>query len=444
MTSWQKGQALMATRSKGSGSVFRRPNGMFVYQWYDPNGKQHWQSLRTTNRKVAVKRAEELAKSVTARDQETVLFESARLRRIINTKPLPFADIWKEFEATRPSGSPGTLRNYRAAIDEFVAWCKAVHPEVEGLHHVTPAVAEEFLASVWGRGVSANRHNYIRGALSLVTARLAKSYGMANPWPQTDRKDDPARGRQKRRALTAEQTADLLKLLDNPDAEVRWREDMSLLFRLGLFAGMREKDAALLRWADVDLGRRMFRYTPAKTRGKAIIVEVPMVPEVAGEIVARWNRRDPAQEHILPDIAAEYQRRGKKGAGTKAVEKETVRLVQKITGDGRAKPVAGDPQRKRIRAAFGFHSCRHTFCSVLAQRGVPLAKLAAMTGDSPNTLQAFYVHVEGEHAELNTAFAPLLTNGNTRSPKAELLAKVEGMSDDEADRVLALLRSDER
>jgi hypothetical protein len=65
-----------------------------------------------------------------------------------------------------------------------------------------------------------------------------------------------------------------------------------------------------------------------------------------------------------------------------------------------------------------------------------------MTGDAPNTLQAYYIHVEGEHGELNSAFAPLLTNGKSaKSARDELLGKVEKMSESEAEHALSLLES---
>lgn len=431
-------------RAPGAGSVVKRPDtGVYSYIWVDEEGRKHRKSLNTRNRETALELAAGYVRAKDARDADDVLHESARLRKIIAaSEPLPWDKVWRAFLATNPTGSPGTLHNYEQAVKELRSWCTAAHPGVSGLHQVTPEVAEGFLESVWQRGVSANRCNYIRGALLLVTSRLARKYGLNNPWAGTGRRDDPARKRQKRVALTAKQTADLLALVDNPDTPVRWRGDTCLLFRLGLFAGMREKDAALLRWADIDMDRRMIHYTPHKTRGKAIVAEVPMVPDVASEIIARWNRREDGQEYVLPDVAAEYQRTGKRGATTKAVEKQTVALIHKVTGDGRRERQDGDPQRKRIRSPYGFHSCRHTFCSVLAQRGVPLAKLAAMTGDAPNTLQAYYVHVEGEHHELNTAFAPLLPNGSGKpvaSPRDRLQALVSKMTDAEAAKALELL-----
>jgi integrase len=297
-------------RSKGTGHLYKR-SGWFHYQWIDPLGQRHTKALRTKDRKTALANVGDMEASVKAKDQEEVLLRSARLRRVINARPLPWSEVWKVFEATKPTGSAGTLHNYNRAVDELEAWCKAAHPEVEGLHHITAEIAEGFMASVWSRGVSANRFNYIRGALMLVTSRLAKAHGLPNPWTETERRDDPARGRQKRKPLSVKQTTELLTLLDNPQVPVMWRGDMRLLFRLGLFTGMREKDAALLRWNDTDIGRRMLCYTPHKTRGKAITAEVPMIPEVAGEIVARWNAREQGQDYVLPDIAAEYLRTGK-------------------------------------------------------------------------------------------------------------------------------------
>jgi len=428
-------------RSHGNGSVVKASSGVYQFYWTDTTKKhkRHKKSLRTTDRKKAMELAAEWARVKNLKDTNSVLHESAKLRGIIDTKDLPWDEIWPAFEKTKPSGSEGTLENYKRSVDELVAWCKAQHVNVEGMHQVTPEIASEFMAAVWCRGISANRYNYIRGALSTVVASLKNSHKLENVWAETKRMADPARKRQKRQALTVEQFKDLLAILDDPAKPVRWRDDMGLLIRLGLFAGMREKDAALLKWDDVDPITRKIRYIPHKTRGKAIVADVPMYPEVAGRIMARWDQREADQEYVLPQIAAAYD------DGNKAVEKETVRLIHSITGDGKRKRQDGDPQRLRIRSPFGFHSLRHTFCSFMAQSGVSLVKLAAMTGDSPTTLNLYYTHVEGEHSELDKAFTPLLTDGKEtgEAERKELHEVIDGLPLAKVRELLALAKADD-
>lgn len=434
---------MAARRARGAGSVFRRATGGYVYKWVDDTGKTRWESLRTKNRKTALERAKGYEDAKNAQDRNAVLIESARLRKIIGSKPVPLGKTWSMFTATKPTGSPGTLTNYRRALERFTTWLREHAPDVDDLGLVTVDMARDFLADVWRTGVTANRYNYIRGALRLVTGAVL-GRDAENPFAATDRKADPARKRQRRRALTGPQVKALLALVDDAPPGTPFAADMPMLFRLGLFCGMREKDAALLRWSSVDLADGRIRYVPYKTRGKDIEAVVPLLPALAAALAERWAERTDADcPYVLPDIAAEYLR------GTKAVEKEAVRLVHAVTGgDGREDPTEGAPQRKRVRSPYGYHSCRHTFCSALAQRGVPLARTALMTGDSEATVSRFYVHAEAHHDDLNGAFGPMLalTEGTTTdtSARTRLAALIERMTEAEAAAALSQIEKGTR
>ncbi len=61
---------------------------------------------------------------------------------------------------------------------------------------------------------------------------------------------------------------------------------------------------------------------------------------------------------------------------------------------------------------FRFHDCRHHFCSMLVQRGVPLAKVKELAGHSTIQLTERYAHLAPE--DLTAAIAVLDQPGNVR------------------------------
>ena len=156
-----------------------------------------------------------------------------------------------------------------------------------------------------------------------------------------------------------------------------WEQDIKGIMLLSLCAGMRLKDAANLKWADISGG--FISYTPEKTkRTSGVRVQVPLLPALS-ETLEELPR---TSEYVLPRLADKYAR------SAHLLSKSLVKTLQSITGKAVQDPTG---RGKVARSAYGFHSLRHTFCTEAARAGVAPKLLAAMAGDNITTLEHFFV-----------------------------------------------------
>ncbi len=109
-------------RPHGTGSIVKAESGVYQFFWTDAQGKRHKKSLRTKNRKEAETLAKGFETAVTASDRETVLLESAKARKLIETKTLPLGDVWDAYLATNPTASAGTQDNHRRHVTRCITW----------------------------------------------------------------------------------------------------------------------------------------------------------------------------------------------------------------------------------------------------------------------------------------------------------------------------------
>lgn len=479
-------------RSRGSGGIVRLASGNYAYQYVDASGTRRTQTLRTKNRKEAEAKAVEFETAVAAKDKEEVLLQQARARKIINTRNLPFPDVWQAFLDTSPTAGRGTLGLYERALEEFVSWLSTERPSITSLPQVDLETAIAYMEHVWQSGVSASTYNDKRNALGLITKRLANRYGIdVNPWPRTERMRGAVQ--QKRLPLTREQAQALLKRLDerpepflaellkrdrrslpsvaaellkldgpslppllaeivevlgtrSPTAvltELKAKLDMAAvhedpemrcLVLLGLYAGMRLGDAVLLKRSCVNLAGGRIDYTPGKTaRTSGAVARLPILPPLAEALKALPDGND---EYLLPGVAARYR------SNPDGVKVPLVRLIHAITGGGRQKSAA---QCLRERSMYGYHSLRHTFATEAARAGVPVVYLQLMTGDTLQTLQKYYVRVGLQETSVpGFESMPRLLDPNPTDgepERAELRALIENLPVAKVRELLSLARS---
>ncbi|SDZ14188.1 Phage integrase family protein [Geodermatophilus africanus] len=171
--------------------------------------------------------------------------------------------------------------------------------------------------------------------------------------------------------LTPAQVADLLRAAE----DTRYAP----LFALLVHTGLRRGEALALRWADVDLTKRLLRVrgTLARVQGRLVVTE----PKTA-----RSKRSVPLSapaERLLRDVRA-TQDDERQQAGS--VWQETGFVFTTVTGE------PSDP-RNALRALkvaatraglphAGLHTLRHSAASVLLTSGVPLKVVSEILGHS--------------------------------------------------------------
>ena len=186
-----------------------------------------------------------------------------------------------------------------------------------------------------------------------------------------------------RRPFTEEEIADILEV-----ASPEWRT----IIHIALYTGARLQDCVRMRWEEVDLRRGFWNYTQAKTRRKIAMPLADPLWDHLDEVLR--NRKEPPPGHdwwhgedkdwVLPTM-----RRRNSGSRT-GLSNEFVKLLAEAA-----------IERKLMRQYkckvydVSFHSFRHTFDSMLANKGVTREvreKLGVAKGDT----HLIYEHMEGE------------------------------------------------
>jgi integrase len=403
---------------KRTGYIFKR--GGIYWLRYTIAGKRIAQSLETTTERDAEQAAEKIMAPLKATDTAESLkvmhhrltdaFATAERLTDEATPPLAILKAWDLYLAseTRPRSGDETLRQYEYHFDAFTRWLATKHPEAVTLRDVTPEMAAGFIRHLeTERHLSGNRINKHVQLLRLFFKVLSKSARIhANPFADISPRRHLAQSKQ---PLTIAQLRDVI---------LKAEGELKTFFMLGAFTGLRFADAALLKWSEVDIHRRIIRRIPRKTArsGKAVIIGLP------ADFAAHLDTLERHGPYVQPGIAEEYEsnapglsRRiqahfGKcgiettlPGTGVEIIIDENGKRKRKNTG-------------KRAVVLVGFHSLRHSFVSLLAQAGTPQAILQKLAGHSNPMMTEHYTHLSDESAlAMATTFPKLLAQADDKS-----------------------------
>jgi len=266
--------------------------------------------------------------------------------------------------------SYATYMRYRSVIDQFIEHLggKAALP----LMTVTPRQIEEFKQSMIDNNRSPGTVNVAIKTLRIAFGRAIKDgLLLTNPATAVDTLRRSLSTANTRDIFTPEQIA---SLLENADKE--WRG----MILLGAYCGMRIKDAARLRWQNVDLKNGVIRYVQEKMQRQ---MEVPMSPQL-WEYFSHLKKRLPTMP-IFPSL---YN----KGTGGAHGLSELFAGLMATTGIDRVK-------KKSVGCynfyGLSFHSLRHTCVSMMANSGVPEEIRRKLVGHTS------IVHLQYTHFDLN-------------------------------------------
>ena len=392
--------------------------------WYvsarDANGKRLVQSTGEEDLDAAREYRDRIlhpAKLKSERDRMVALQAQLgsidqQLQRIKDSeKALTLSAGWQAYldQQTRPDSGPSTLSQYEGWFESFARWMEADHADVIEMRHVTQDHADEYAADLQSR-VSATTFNRTLNALSLVWRVLDRAARLTvNPWKQITRKRHAAHSR---RELTL---AELQAVCSAATGETR------LLLALGVYAGLRLADAALLEWGSVDMVRRILSVIPVKTARrtqKRITVPIhPALLALLAETPEHWRKG-----YVMPGLAKRYWQYAA------ALSKDVIELFESC-GITTTVKVAGST---RGRPECGFHSLRHSFVSLCAASGVPQSVVQSLVGHGSPSMTMHYTHVGTEAAQNAVAMLPDVTSGTTPPPatggrEGAITAVLEGL-----------------
>ena len=396
---------------KTRGSLQKRPGGWCVQWMHD--GVRHFapveneQGERPKDKKEARAMSDAMLRPFTLQSSaERAAALAARADTIraaaaaLNPPPR-LVEAWGLFAAMNPGrrrtlrgreikANTDTLLLYEGYAAAMVRWMTRNYPDAQRISDVTGEMADAYMGQLEKAGTCPGTRNKHRDFLQTLWHVIAP--GAPNPWQGISRGEAD---QETRRVLTL---AELRTLLASATGELR------PMFFLGTFTGLRWGDVCTLRWGEVDLDAKVIRRIPnkVKRRGRNALVRVGIPPVL--EQVLREHRT--AGEYVMPDAAQAYGkptaraqlsrkvmahfracgiRTTREGTGTVMVAGETGKARRKHTG-------------KRAVVEVGFHSLRHTYVTLHAERGTPAAMIQKNVGHANPAMTEHYLHVQDDAA----------------------------------------------
>ena len=397
------GKRPVRKRAKGSGTLVLR-GGKWQARW-KVNGKVYVRSTGTGSRREAERRLLEYTADFRSRDERHIVeCLAARVRgldaeieRLADERAaLPLAAAFEAYRRlqSRPDTGPRTMEMYASQWWRLLGWLKENRPEVKTIQQVTRPVAEAFAEYV-AQNFSAGTSNKYRAFMRCLWSALAETARLkSNPWDAIRRKRQTPHVR---RALTADE---LRRVLAAADGELR------VLFAVGAYTGLRLGDCATLRWDTIDMEARTLTVTPRKTarRGLALPVTIPLHPQLFALLDAtpQGRRRGP----VMPQTAELYAR------DTSTLAARTRRVFEACGIETRSRDGDGGG---RAKVDVGFHSLRHTFVSMSANAGAPLAVVQNLVGHSTPAMTMHYYHGTTDAARAAVNALPSLLGSDGES-----------------------------
>ena len=428
----KRSKGYKSCRGKGEGTL-RLRGGIYHAQW-TVNGKTYSRSTGTGNKREAETKLKEFVAPFRVKGEKAILENiSVRLQGVQGEidkaeaqKPaLSISAAWEAYEKApnRPDSGERTLAGYEGQFGTFEKWINIHHPAITELRHVTQAVADEFIGYI-GSTRSANTYNKYKTFFGCMWEVLKEVGRLAiNPWTNIRRKVDVGHSR---RELTVEE---LHRVVGSATGEMR------TLFAIGIYTGLRLGDCALLEWGQVDLARGFISVIPRKTarhaHGKPTII--PINPALSRVLLECESRKG----YVLPQTAELYKRRS---------DGVTYR-IQKHFHDCGIMTVAEKTSGMYNRVEVGFHSLRHTFVSLSANAGVPLAFVQAIVGHTNPAMTVHYFHKDENALKSATAAIPDVIDVESVEVKKEatvLLPSPQSGHLDEFKALVAKMSKEER
>jgi len=378
-------------RSKGLGTLERK--GRVWRARWTVDGKTFTKTTGTSDRREAEKILAEIVAPFAAKSDAERLENlavkiegrKAEIRRYEDSKPaLALADGFEAYRRSRerPDTGAATLDMYESQYNRLVRWAADNAPDAKEMRNFTRATADAFATYLAGE-LSPNSFNKYITLFRRMWDVLAEEGRMTeNPWTKIRHM---ALATHTRRELTLEELA---RVCGSVTGEMR------LLFAVGIYTGLRLGDCAMMEWGSIDLARNRIMTIPRKTarhaNGKPVVIPLhPTLAALLAEIPP-----DARTGYLLPDLAAMYEHDS--GMISNRIQAVFTRagIRTQTTADG-----------ERARVDVGFHSLRHTFVSLSANAGAPLAVVQAIVGHSNPAMTRHYFH-ESE-AALQSAVAAL-------------------------------------
>ena len=369
-------------------SVWKHPESRYWTACFrDPSGRQRRVSTKETDRKKAMRIAEEYEKAV-------------RTKRTLRQTQKVLARLHEEI-----SGEAVSQKSLRAYAAE---WLAAKAPEIDARTYDSYSGGLSQLFNYLGPRADApigelNKAEFVAYRNSLSTSVLATTtnnrLALVKMLFKSARRDivcadNPvefigyvrAAGRKakQKRPFTVSELQAILAM-----ADPEWRS----LILFGLYTGQRLSDLASLTWNNIDLVRGEVRLITSKTSRTMII---PMAPPLRAHVES-LPAGDNLEAPLHPQSFAILSKTGRAGTLSNAFGDLLVQagLRTKVTGANHRSRQIGHGGRRKINT-LSFHCLRRTATTLLHEAGVPSTVAQALIGHNSEEVHSDYITVGRE------------------------------------------------
>ena len=380
------------------GTIYQTKSGGNYYLRYQIQGKRKNVNLNTSDYDKALKEYNRLLPTLQATTVEVVAAHVKNARQLAGRmKHLTLSEAWKKYSESPDRAMPATIHeqmSYQATFQDFVDF---VGDPLRELHTITYKEALGFSEHMKTLALAVDTHNRrIHRIRKIFEVLKEYCHDADNPFASKSLMRNPREEQNigvRRMPFTHEQEKALLEALENPKFKVLNKEEIRVIYHLGIFTGQRLKDCVLLRWSKINLAQKKIECKQFKTGKEVTIPIAPQLLSVLNEALA-WKTEDFG--YVCPKVAERYNKvnAAGKNIGNGLVDIDVLRVLKWIGLETSIK-VEG---RSKAITVYGFHSLRHSFASHCAEAGVPKAVVQSILGDDCDILDAYYTHI-GEEAQ---------------------------------------------
>ncbi len=389
-------KSVMASEKFDIGSLYQKsPNDNYYFR-YQINNKRKSISLRTKNYTEAKAKALKLLPVIRSTSAEVLAAHVSTARSLEPPKEtLPLSEAWDMYSKQPNRATPATVSeqlSYQSTFEEFVNF---IDDPLRLIHEITYEDALGFAEYLKPQGLAVDTHNRKIKRLRKIFEVLKKyCHKTESPFksPSLLRKTREEQNQAVRRlAFSREQVQQILQVLDDPTKKVINKDEVKIIYFLGIYTGQRLKDCVLLRWNRIYLNRRIIEVKQFKT-GKE--VNLPIAQPLYDVLLEAQKFKKNDSDYVCPKIAERYSRCDKRGKniGAGLVNIDILRVI-KWAGIETSVKVEG---RKKAVTVYGFHSLRHSFASYCAEAGVPKAVVLSILGTDSDIVDKYYTHISEE------------------------------------------------
>jgi len=283
----------------------------------------------------------------------------------------PLAAVWDTYETYLVNSgkemSKQTLAARRGIVGRFVGWCGENYMAAGSIAEVNRACAAAYARMLAERTPNAKTRKNIIQELSAVWSGIMRVNDEveSNPWLSQAPEVVVVR---RRPAFTPEQEEAIMGVC----REIGDGWELACL--MARYTGLRWGDVAGMRWESIDMGERLIRLQPSKTKGKGIEVVIPIAPALFKEIERAHKAKGRDRRFVLPRQQSFSEMRA---SGRLKKERGTFASILERAG---------------VRGDYTFHSWRHTFRTRLSEAGVSAEAAKRLGGWTVDATAEHYNH----------------------------------------------------